>query len=536
MELNHQNEYIFRSEFPDIDIPNHLSIHEYCFQNISEHGCRPAIINGTTGDVFTYAAVELAARRVAVGLHELGIRKGDVIMLLLRNTPEFAFAFLAASYIGATVTTANPLYTAAEITNQARISETKLIITAACYVQKVNRFASDLGAKIVTIDFPPSPNFTEFSELMKSDEKLLPEVEIDADDTAAMLFSSGTTGLPKAVMLSHINIVTCISQQVDGENPAVHTEPHDLSVCVLPLFHCYALVSVLLVSLRVGAAVLILPKFEVNELMELMQKYRVTLASFVPPILLAIAKIPAAAFNYDLSSVRRVSSGAAPLDDRLEASTRAKFPNAIVGQAYGTTEALVLTSCPGYAKIPKKSKPGSCGAVVRNSLMKIVDPVTGVSLPRNHAGEICAKADSIMKGYYKDAEATRRAIDDGGWLHTGDIGYIDDDGHVFIVDRLKELIKYKGFQVAPAELEALLISHPSVSEAAVVPMKDESAGEVPVAFVVRADGCNVSEHEIIRFIADQVAPYKRIHRVVFIEHIPKAPSGKILRKNLRSKI
>lgn len=332
MELKEEKEHIFRSKLPDIYIPNHLPTHTYCFQNLSSHRSRPYLINGATGEVFSHADFELTARRVAVGLHNLGIRKCDVIMLLLHNSPEFAFAFLAASFIGATATTANPLYTAAEIMLQAKISKPKLIITHACYVEKVKHFALEAGAKIVTIDLPPSPKIIHFSKLMQSDEKLLPEVEIHSDDTAALPFSSGTTGLPKGVILSHKNLVTCVSQQVDGENPAYHIDPQDLMLCVLPLFHVYSLISVMLCCLRAGAAVLIMPKFEISELMELIQKYRVTIAPFVPPILLAIAKSPAAASKFDLSSVRRVTCGAAPMDKKLEVSLKSKLPNATIGQ------------------------------------------------------------------------------------------------------------------------------------------------------------------------------------------------------------
>ncbi|KAL7138063.1 hypothetical protein ABFS83_10G137300 [Erythranthe nasuta] len=540
MESKSEKEHIFRSKLPDIYIPNHLPTHVYCFQNLPNHRSRPALIDGATGNVFTHAEVELTARRAAAGFHSLGIRKNDVVMLLLHNSPDFAFAFLAAFFAGAVATTANPLYTAAEITAQARVSKPKLIVTHACYVEKVKRFAVEEergGAVIIaTIDPPPSPEIVNFADLKNSDERLLPEIKIDADDTAALPFSSGTTGLPKGVMLSHKNIVTCISQKVDGENPAYHIDSRDLMLCLLPLFHVYCLVSVLLTSLRVGAAILIVPKFEINQLMELIQKHRVTIAPLVPPILLAISKSPAAAVRFDLSSVRRVTCGAAPMDSQLERSVKAKLPNATIGQGYGMTEAGVLSMCLGFAKKPFKFKAGSCGNIIRNSEMKIVNPLTGASLPRNQTGEICIRGDSVMKGYYNDPEATKRTIDKDGWLHTGDIGYVDSDDEVFILDRLKELIKYKGLQIAPAELEALLIAHPSISEAAVVPMKDEVAGEVPVAFVVRVNGSNISEQEIKQYISEQVVSYKRINRVFFTNEIPKAPSGKILRKILRARI
>ncbi|KAE8707977.1 4-coumarate--CoA ligase 1 [Hibiscus syriacus] len=277
-------------------------------------------------------------------------------------------------------------------------------------------------------------------------------------------------------------------------------------------------------------------KFEIGRLLELIQKYKITIAPIVPPIVLAIAK-SSETDKYDLSSVRMVKSGAAPLGQELEDDVKVKFPGAKFGQGYGMTEAgPVLAMCLGFAKEPFEIKSGACGTVVRNAEMKIVNPDTGSSLPRNQAGEICIRGDQIMKGYLNDPEATARTIDKDGWLHTGDIGYIDDDEELFIVDRLKELIKYKGFQVAPAELEAMLIAHSDIIDAAVVAMKDEAAGEVPVAFVVRSEKSQISEDEIKQYISKQVVFYKRINRVFFIETIPKAPSGKILRKELRAKL
>ena len=189
-----------------------------------------------------------------------------------------------------------------------------------------------------------------------------------------------------------------------------------------------------------------------------------------------------------------------------------------------------------FAKEPFEVKSGACGTVVRNAEMKIVDPETGLSLPPNQAGEICIRGAQIMKGYLNDEEATKRTVDKDGWLHTGDVGYIDDDDQVFIVDRFKELIKYKGFQVAPAELESMLIAHPDISDAAVIPMKDEVAGEVPVAFVVRSSGSKIVEDEIREYISKQVVFYKRLAGVFFTDSIPKAPSGKILRKELRARL
>ncbi|KAE8655363.1 4-coumarate--CoA ligase 1 [Hibiscus syriacus] len=530
-----QEEIIYRSKLPDIYIPKHLPLHSYCFENLSNVASRPCLINGTTGKVYTYAEVELTARRVASGLKKLGIQQHHVIMLLLPNTPEFVLSFLGASFLGAIATTANPFFTPAEVSKQAKASNARLIITQAIYVEKVKEFAQDNDVKVICIDSAPE-GCLHFSELIQADETDLPQVDIAPDDIVALPYSSGTTGLPKGVMLTHKGLITSVAQQVDGENPNLYFHTEDVILCTLPMFHVYALNSIMLCGLRAGAAILIMQKFEIGLLLELIQKYKVTIVPIVPPIVLAIAK-SSETDKYDLSSVRVVKSGAAPLGKELEDAVRAKFPGAKLGQGYGMTEAgPVLAMCLGFAKEPFEIKSGTCGTVVRNAEMKIVDPDTGSSLPRNQAGEICIRGDQIMKGYLNDTDATARTIDKDGWLHTGDIGYIDDDDELFIVDRLKELIKYKGFQVAPAELEAMLIAHPDITDAAVVGMNDMAAGEVPVAFVVKSDKSEISEDEIKQYISKQVVFYKRISRVFFMEAIPKAPSGKILRKELRAKL
>ncbi|CAK8574539.1 unnamed protein product [Lathyrus sativus] len=532
-----EEEIIFRSKLPDIHIPKNLPLHSYCFENLPKYGSHPCLINAPTGEIYTYNDVELSARRVASGFKKLGIKQGDIIMVLLPNCPEFVFAFLGASFRGAIMTAANPFFTAAEIAKQAKASNTKLIVTQGCYYEKVKDLEN---VKLVFVDFiPEGENHMHFSELLQPHDREIDEVkvEINPDDVVALPYSSGTTGLPKGVMLTHKGLVTSIAQQVDGENPNLYYHSEDVILCVLPMFHIYSLNSVLLCGLRAKASILLMPKFDIHAFLELVHKYRVTIAPVVPPIVLAISKSPELD-SYDLSSIRVLKSGGAPLGKELEDSVRAKFPKAKLGQGYGMTEAgPVLTMCLSFAKEPIDVKPGACGTVVRNAEMKIVDPENDSSLPRNQPGEICIRGDQIMKGYLNDPEATLRTIDKEGWLHTGDIGYIDDDDELFIVDRLKELIKYKGFQVAPAELEAIILSHPQISDVAVVPMQDEAAGEVPVAFVVRSNGdINTSEDEIKKFVAKQVVFYKRINRVFFIDVIPKSPSGKILRKDLRAKL
>lgn len=532
-----EQELIFKSKLPDIYIPKHLPLHSYCFENLSKYGSRPCLINAPTAEIYTYYDVELTAQKVASGLNKLGIQQGDVIMVLLPNCPEFVFAFLGASFRGAIMTAANPFFTSAEIAKQAKASNTKLLVTQACYYDKVKDLEN---VKLVFVDSSPEEdNHMHFSELIKADENEIQEVKVNIkpDDVVALPYSSGTTGLPKGVMLTHKGLVTSIAQQVDGENPNLYYHSEDVILCVLPMFHIYSLNSVLLCGLRAKASILLMPKFDINAFFGLVTKYKVTIAPVVPPIVLAIAKSPELD-KYDLSSIRVLKSGGAPLGKELEDTVRAKFPKAKLGQGYGMTEAgPVLTMCLSFAKEPIDVKSGACGTVVRNAEMKIVDPQNDSSLPRNQPGEICIRGDQIMKGYLNNPEATRETIDKEGWLHTGDIGFIDDDDELFIVDRLKELIKYKGFQVAPAELEAIILSHPQISDVAVVPMLDEAAGEVPVAFVVRSNGSiDTTEDDIKKFVSKQVVFYKRINRVFFIDAIPKSPSGKILRKDLRAKL
>ncbi|KAL3846020.1 hypothetical protein ACJIZ3_003423 [Penstemon smallii] len=539
--LQSAESHVFTSKLPNIPISNHLPLHTYCFENSTQYPDRTCLLSGNTGKSYTFAETHLICRKVAAGLSNLGIKRGDVVMVLLQNCPEFVFTFMGASMVGALTTTANPFYTTNEIVKQYKASKSKLIVTQSQYVDKLRDPALGDDLIIVTIDEGANENGLDrclhFSVLSEANEnEFVPPPDLEPEDAVALPFSSGTTGLPKGVILTHKSLITSVAQQVDGENPNLYLKSDDVVLCVLPLFHIYSLNSVLLCSLRAGSAVLLMQKFEIGSLLELIQRHKVSVAAVVPPLVLALAKNPLVD-KFDLSSIRMVLSGAAPLGKELEAALLTRLPQAVFGQGYGMTEAgPVLSMSPSFAKQPLPTKSGSCGNVVRNAELKVVDPETGRSLPRNQPGEICIRGPQIMKGYLNDAEATARTIDVDGWLHTGDIGFVDDDEDVFIVDRVKELIKFKGFQVPPAELEALLVSHPNIADAAVVPKKDEAAGEVPVAFVVRSNGFELTEEAIKEFIAKQVVFYKRLHKVYFVHAIPKSPAGKILRKDLRAKL
>ncbi|KAG2375531.1 4-coumarate--CoA ligase [Vigna angularis] len=511
-----QTTHVFKSKLPDIPISNHMPLHAYCFQNLSKFADRPCLIVGSAAKTYTYAETHLISRKIAAGFSNLGIRKGDVVMILLQNSAEFVLSFLAASMIGAVATTANPFYTAAEIFKQFSASKAKLIITQAMYVDKLRNHDGgwSLGEdfKVVTVDDPPE-NCLHFSVLSEANENDVPEVEIHPDDAVALPFSSGTTGLPKGVILTHKSLTTSVAQQVDGENPNLYLTTEDVLLCVLPLFHIFSLNSVLLCALRAGSGVLLMQKFEIGTLLELIQRYRVSVAMVVPPLVLALAKNPMVA-NFDLSSIRLVLSGAAPLGKELEDALHSRVPHAVLGQVTNYRLRDDRSRASPFHVL------GLCKTTIPNKI--------GILWNR------CQKCRA--KGYLNDDQATASTIDAEGWLHTGDVGYVDDDDEIFIVDRVKELIKFKGFQVPPAELEGLLVSHPSIADAAVVPQKDVVAGELPVAFVVRSNGFDLTEEAVKEYIAKQVVFYKRLHKVYFVHAIPKSPSGKILRKDLRAKL
>nr|ABY21311.1 4-coumarate:coenzyme A ligase 4 [Physcomitrium readeri] len=524
-------DFIYRSKLPDIDIPNHMPLPDYCLEKAAQWPDKVCLIDGVTGREHTYGEIELSTRRVAAGLFKIGVKQGDVIALLLPNCAEFVQVFLGAAKMGAIVTTANPFYTSAELEKQTIASGAGIVVTHSSYTEKL----AGLNIQIITVD-QHVEKCMHISMLLEADEAECPQVEIHPDDVVCLPYSSGTTGLPKGVMLTHKSLVSSVSQQVDGDSPNFNITVEDTLMCVLPMFHIYSLNSILLCGLRVGATLVIMPKFELSKVLELIQKHKVTMGPFVPPIVLAIAKNPIVE-NYDLSSIKMVMSGAAPLGKELEDAFRARLPNAILGQGYGMTEAgPVLAMCLAFAKSPFPVKPGSCGTVVRNAEVKIVDTETGMSLPYNQPGEICIRGPQVMKGYLNNPEATANTIDKDGFLHTGDVAFIDEDEEMFIVDRVKEIIKFKGFQVPPAELEALMLSNEGIQDAAVVSRKDDVAGEVPVAFVVRQAGSTISEEEVKDYVAKQVVFYKKIHNVYFVDSIPKFPSGKILRKDLRNKV
>ncbi|HEX8161790.1 MAG TPA: 4-coumarate--CoA ligase family protein [Pyrinomonadaceae bacterium] len=501
-----------------------MALTPFVFGRARGLGDKPALIDGVTGRAASYAELEESVRRAAAGLRARGLAKGDVFAILSPNAVEYAVAFHAVALAGGVVTTLNPLCTAAEIAKQLGDSRAKYLLAAPALLGRAREACARLPLRELFVLGGRDGAATPFAELCGPDG-VAPEVEIDPrEDLVALPYSSGTTGESKGVMLTHRNLVANL-RQIEGTEHALQT---DTLVCALPMFHIYGLNVIMNFSLYAGATTVVLPRFDLEEFLGVVEKYGVTMAHVVPPIMLALAKHPSVA-RYDLGSLHTVFSAAAPLGAELEREVGRRL-GCHVKQGYGMTEASPGTHMAPHD--PARAKPGSVGLPVPNTDCKIVDVETGAELGACEEGEICVRGPQVMKGYLNRPDATAQSIDEGGWLHTGDIGYADDDGHFFIVDRRKELIKYKGFQVAPAELEALLVTHPSVADAAVVPSPDEGAGEVPKAFVVLKTGGAATADELIAFVAAHVSPHKKIRLVEFVEQIPKSPSGKILRRVL----
>jgi acyl-CoA synthetase (AMP-forming)/AMP-acid ligase II len=514
---------IFRSPHKEISIPD-VALTKLVLGEADKWASKPALIDGPTGRTLTYGELMEAIRRAAVGLFARGLRKGEVCAIYSPNCPEYAIAFHAVASLGGVNTTINPIYTAGEVTHQLKDAGAKYMFTVPQLMDKALEAARAVGLREIFV-FGEAEGATPFTALLETDGPM-PEVEIDPEhDLAALPYSSGTTGLPKGVMLTHRNLVANLCQ-IQAFKIIGHD---DTLICVLPMFHIYGMVVILSLGLYSGATIVTMPRFELEDFLQLAQDHGVTFAHLVPPIVLALTKEPVVE-QYDLSRMRTIFSGAAPLGEELTRACQERLGCRVL-QGYGMTETSPCTHITPLEMSGKKH--GSVGVCTPNTECKLVSVEDGVEQEHGGRGEVWIRGPQVMKGYLNRPEATAATVDEDGWLHTGDIAYADDEGHFFIVDRLKELIKYKGFQVAPAELEALLLTHPAVADAAVIPSPDEEAGEVPKAFIVLK--AEATEEEIMDFVAERVAPYKKLRFVEFLEQIPKSASGKILRRVLKER-
>ena len=430
---------IHRSPYPDAEIPD-VSLTEFVLEHAAVYGDKPALIDGPTGRVLTFAQLAEKVRRAAAGLAARGFGKGDVFAILSPNLPEYAVVFHAVASVGGVNTTLNPLYTAEEIAHQLKDAGAKFLVTVPPLLDKAREAAALAGIQEVFV-FGSAEGATPFDDLLSDDEP--PNVSINPrEDLIVLPYSSGTTGLAKGVMLTHRNLVANLCQFIGMG----FYRPDDSLLGVLPMFHIYGMVVILNQALRCGLTLVTMPRFELEPFLQLAEKHKVTFLHCVPPIVLGLTK-QAVVDNYDLSSVRAVFSGAAPLGQELSDACRTKF-KALMWQGYGLTETSPVALCTP----PDNAKPGSAGVPAPNTEIRLVDAETGADISAPHErGEVWIRGPQVMKGYLNRPEATAHTVDQDGWLHSGDIGYADEDGHFFIVDRLKELIKYQGFQVPPAE-------------------------------------------------------------------------------------
>lgn len=524
------------SKHPSVPLPTDPFLDVVSFIFSRKHKGVSALVDSSSGYSISYSEFYPLVKSMASGLQKLGISQGDVVLVLLPNSIYFPIIFLGVLFIGAIATTMNPLSTVSEIKKQTLDSQVRFAFTESEKVPKLET----LGIRTIRVPEIINPvskmkDFHDFYQLLSCDSYLTPRPVINQDDTAAILYSSGTTGVSKGVVITHRNFIAMVELFVRFEA----TLSKDLSwdnvyLAVLPMFHVYGLSLFVMGLLSLGTALIVMGKFDVDEVVRAIERYSVTHFPLVPPVLPAMTMKAKGAGGNSLKSLKQVSCGAAPTSKKMIEEFVQTLPHVDFIQGYGMTESTAV-GARGF-NTQKFKKYTSVGLLAPNMQAKVVDLATGSFMPPGSSGELWLRGHGIMKGYLNNVEATASTVDKEGWLRTGDIAYFDQDGYLFIVDRLKEIIKYKGFQIAPADLEAVLISHPDIEDVAVTAAKEEEVGEVPVAFVVRKQESMLSSADVINYVAQQVAPYKKVRKVVFTNSIPKSAAGKILRNKLRENL
>ncbi|XP_055548192.1 uncharacterized protein LOC129733475 isoform X2 [Wyeomyia smithii] len=489
-------------------------------------------INAVTGETLSYTEILQQSLKVAHQLKNYHIGKGSIVAVISENRIEFPMVSFAAFFRNATIVPINPNYTAFELNHVLELIEPQVIFASEKPMKTLHSIISQHSyiRLCISIDNQTPPkDWINISDWFKETNysKESPGPVILPNDVTLMVLSSGTTGLPKAVQLTHHNVMTVIAYMREDPRYTQLSVPIRM-LGILPFYHVYGFMLTLNVCCNKYPMV-VLPRFEPDLFLRSIQDYRVTMANLVPPLVVFLAKHPAVD-RYDLRSLQTILSGAAPLSREVEEQVLKRLPHVqSIRTAYGMSE----SSLGVISRVNDKA--GSVGRVHKTSWIKVMHVASGKTLGPYEVGEICIKGPLVMKGYYRNEEATKLAIDVEGWLHSGDIGYFDDEGDFFIVDRIKDLIKYKGFQVAPAEVEDVLLSHPGIKDAAVVGLADADCGELPAAFVVPQDGFPLTENEVKGFVASKLSPQKQLRGgVYFVREIPKTGSGKILRRELRS--
>jgi long-chain acyl-CoA synthetase len=489
--------------------------------------CPDEIAFSSGSQNLSYAELDMQSGRLAAGLRELGVKSGDRVMLFLPNSLEFVIAYYGILKTGGTITPANPLYKADDLKHQLNDSGAAAIVTNENAYATVREIRDETGLKAVILaDAEGVRGTVSLGEILNRHSPAVPGLNIKPkEDTAVIAYTGGTTGLPKGVLLTHYNLVANAIQN----SVWLGWSSKDIIIGLLPFYHSWGGCTCVNSPIFSGARVVILPRFDAEELLRTIEKERATVLYGAASLFTMLVSHPAIS-KYDISSLKYVKAGAMPIPNEIkERWEQITGVSMILG--YGLSEASPET----HDSPPGRVKPGTIGIPITGTDARILDEQTGeTELPPGKVGELVVRGPQVMKGYLNLAEDTAEVLRDG-WLYTGDLAVMDDEGYFQIVDRKKETIKYKGYTIAPAEIEGVLYQHPVVKECAVVGRPDRLAGEVPKAYVVLKDGCTLSEDELIRFCEQRVAPYKKIREVEFIEEVPKTPVGKILRRVLRDR-
>jgi long-chain acyl-CoA synthetase len=484
---------------------------------------KPAIIAGDR--VVTYANLDSATDRLAAALAKRGVHKGDRVTLFMPNSVEFVVAFYGTLKAGGVVNPINALSKEREVRFQVDDAGATAVLYHEALAPVVHAVRGDLSkVRAFAVTGKTASNGVERFDDLAAEPGAI-SVAVGMDDLAVLPYTSGTTGFPKGVMLTHRNL-TANQQQFFA---AVPVRRDDVFLNVLPYFHIYALNLLMSGAISLGATQVAMARFDMVEYCTLVERHRATVCFIVPPIVLGLAASPEVD-KHDFSSVRFFFSGAAPLAPDPARRMSQRLGKSII-QGYGLTETSPVT----HANPQDAAVLESIGPAVPGTEDKIVDLETGTRmLAPGEVGEICVRGPQVMKGYWNRPQDTADVIRDG-WLHTGDVGKKDENGYVFIVDRKKEFIKYKGFGVGPAEVEAVLCEHPAVADAGVIGKPNEEAGEIPKAFVQLRPNAQATADELIAFVKERISDYKRVREVEFIDKVPRTASGKILRRELAGK-